>query len=128
MAGACDEPPPVPEPGAGVRRVGPWLVVQVSGELDLATAPGLSARVGRLIAEGDPPRIVLDLGGVSFCDSSGINALVRLWKHISAAGGQLLVLRPQPRLVTLLSRTGVDRWVPVVQELPDPHEEPWSSP
>ncbi|WP_433136330.1 STAS domain-containing protein [Actinomadura nitritigenes] len=104
----------------GVRRVGPWLVVQVSGELDLATAPGLIAQVGRLVALSFPPAcIALDMAQVSFCDSSGINALVRLGKRISAAGGQLLVLAPRPRLAELLTRTGVDQYVRVVDTLPD---------
>ncbi|HEU5023523.1 MAG TPA: STAS domain-containing protein [Spirillospora sp.] len=121
-----DLPPQASMLRGGVSRVGPWLVVQVSGELDLATAPGAIAQVGHLVAVSAPPAcIVLDVAEVSFCDSSGSNALVRLWKRISAAGGQLLVLRPRPRLAQLLTRTGVAQYVHVVDTLPD---DPWPGP
>lgn len=119
MTAPSDEPPPVTKLGGGVSKVGPWLVVRVEGELDLATAPGLIAEVDRLITMSSSPCIALDMAAVSFCDSSGINALVRLWKQVNAADGELLVLRPRPRLARLLTTTGVDQWVRVVDMLPD---------
>ncbi|MFB4295794.1 STAS domain-containing protein [Actinomadura sp. NTSP31] len=94
--------------GAGVKQIGLWLVVEVTRELDLATAPGLLDQVGRLIALTASPCIALEMSGVTFCDSSGINAVVRLWKRIRATGGQIMVLCPRPRLAELLARTGVD--------------------
>ncbi|MDL4813133.1 STAS domain-containing protein [Actinomadura opuntiae] len=104
--------------GAGVQRIGSWLVVEVTGELDLATAPGLLDQVGRLIALTTSPCIALEMSGVTFCDSSGINAVVRLWKRTKAVDGQIMVLCPRPRLAELLTRTGVDTWVPVADSLP----------
>jgi hypothetical protein len=72
MPSTPDGAPRVSKPGGGVAQVGPWLVVPVSGELDLATAPGLLAQVGRLIAMVDSPHVALETSEVSFCDSSGI--------------------------------------------------------
>jgi anti-anti-sigma factor len=52
-------------------------VVQVRGELDLATADSLAAR--GYAAIGRQARVLLlDLAGVSFCDARGLSALVRI--------------------------------------------------
>lgn len=57
------------------RTDGPWAVLEVTGELDFHTAPRLRAAVQA--QELGPHRgLVLDLGGVTFCDSSGITAMV----------------------------------------------------
>ncbi|KAB2347229.1 STAS domain-containing protein [Actinomadura rudentiformis] len=44
-----------------------------------------------------PPLVAVDLSGLEFCDSSGLNALVRAWKQISTANGRLILLRPGAR-------------------------------
>src|ERR1700677_2220817 len=49
-------------------------VVKLIGELDVSTAPQLEACLEGLGADG--PDVRLDLSGLSFCDSSGISALV----------------------------------------------------
>ncbi|MFF0526709.1 STAS domain-containing protein [Actinomadura nitritigenes] len=80
-------------------RIGPrdaWLTVELHGELDLSTAPALTDEISSLIELQHPPYIALELSGLDFCDSSGLNAFIRLWKRINAAGGQLALLRPRP--------------------------------
>ncbi|MEU6033933.1 STAS domain-containing protein [Actinomadura sp. NPDC047616] len=102
----------------GFGAAGPWLTAEVCGELDLGTAPVLLNRVGLLIGLHAAPHVALDVSRVAFCDSSGINAFVRLVRRARAAGGQLVLLRPPPRLAELLARTGVDRHVRIVDTLP----------
>jgi anti-sigma B factor antagonist len=104
--------------GVDVSPAGPWLVVELSGELDAATVPELIDQVGRLLAQERTPRIALELSRVTFCDSSGINAFIRLWKRTGADGGELVLLRPAPRMTELLTRTGVDGFVRVRETLP----------
>jgi anti-anti-sigma factor len=48
----------------------------LAGELDLATAGVLDEHVRR-VAGDRPARLIVDLAGVTFCDSSGIEALLR---------------------------------------------------
>jgi anti-sigma B factor antagonist len=47
------------------------------GELDVASAPELEARVQQLSVEG-PGELVLDLGGLEFIDPAGLNAILRV--------------------------------------------------
>jgi anti-sigma B factor antagonist len=59
------------------------------------------------------PSVVIDLGGVKFCDSSGLGALVAIWKAIRVDGGKLVLARPQDRLRALLARTRLDTRITV---------------
>ncbi|MFC6929017.1 STAS domain-containing protein [Actinomadura yumaensis] len=59
----------------------------------------------------------MELSQVAFCDSSGLNAFLRLWKRAKVVGGELVLVDPGPRLAELLIRTGVDAHVRVVDAL-----------
>jgi anti-sigma B factor antagonist len=80
--------------------------VEVTGELDLATAPELLERVRTTLVDR-PGAIVLDLAGVTFCDSSGINALVDAHTLAGADGTTLRVANAQRITLRALEVTGV---------------------
>lgn len=63
-----------------VAAQGDELVVELEGELDLASLPAVGATVDQLLARPPQP-VVLDLGGLTFLDSSGVTLLVRLANH-----------------------------------------------
>jgi anti-anti-sigma factor len=81
------------------------VVVQVGGELDVATAPLLRARIGALVQAGNC-RLVLDLEELTFLDASGLSVLVRAQELAVRDGGwvRLVRVRPQARRVLHLSR------------------------
>jgi anti-sigma B factor antagonist len=54
-------------------------IVDVSGDIDMGTSPGL--RKTLLESLKDTPRLVLNLGGVRYIDSSGIASLVEVLKE-----------------------------------------------
>jgi len=56
------------------------LTIAPAGELDLATGGALEEVALRQLRDSDQV-LILDLAGVSFCDSSGISSLVRIRKH-----------------------------------------------
>ncbi|MGX1886297.1 STAS domain-containing protein [Streptomyces sp. NPDC055287] len=90
---------------------GTLAVIALSGEFDLATAPAVRARALELIAAGHPD-LVADLAGVTFCDSSGLNALVGIWRCAKDADGSLTLAAIPDRLGRLLSVTGMDTLLP----------------
>jgi anti-sigma B factor antagonist len=80
--------------------------VRPIGELDLATGPVLEARL-RDLREAGFRRLVLDLGGLSFMDSTGIALVVR-WDLDSRADGFDFALRPGgPLIQRLFDITGL---------------------
>ncbi|MFB4315953.1 STAS domain-containing protein [Actinomadura sp. 21ATH] len=95
-----------------------WAVVSVRGELDLASAPGLDEHVSQVVRLHVPPLVAVDLSGVEFFDSSGLNALIRAWKRVGTAGGRLVLLRPGPRIAEVLRVTGLAVRFEVRQDLP----------
>jgi anti-sigma B factor antagonist len=83
-------------------------VVSVAGELDLHTAGELSAELDGAIARG-PKRIVIDLGGVTFLDSTALGALVTAAKRARAAGAPtLVVVTDDPHTLKIFRITGLD--------------------
>ena len=80
--------------------------VRVRGELDMSTAPELSAALLRA-GEGDTGTITLDLSGVSFLDSSAIGALIAAGQDLRA-GGHKLQIGPRSAIVSrVLEITGL---------------------
>ncbi|MFE9454930.1 STAS domain-containing protein [Streptomyces sp. NPDC006739] len=72
----------------------------VRGEIDLQTCPQLSRAAFVTPLGGEP--LYLDLSGVSFMDSSGLNLLLLLRRRLHAEGGRLAVTGLQPQPVSLL--------------------------
>ena len=83
------------------------MVVEVSGELDLHSAPQLRAEIARTIENYAPPRIVVDLSGVTFLDSTGVGVLVGAFKRAREAAGTLHFCSPQSRVRRVFEITGL---------------------
>lgn len=77
--------------------------VHCSGRITSATSDLLQKTIRALIPEAR--HIVLDLGGVSYIDSSGIGTMVSVYLAASRAGGQLKVSNAQPRIRDLFEIT-----------------------
>jgi anti-sigma B factor antagonist len=87
----------------GSRECGAYVVVALRGELDLADAADVAAALGTVAAR--EPRIIVDLEGLEFIDSSGVAALVRGRDHSRHAGGNLLLAAPRQRVLRVLAVT-----------------------
>lgn len=67
------------------------LRIALSGEVDHHRARGLMDGIDREIDMRLPRRVILDLGGVTFMDSSGIAVLLRAYKRAAELGGAVTV-------------------------------------
>jgi len=56
------------------------VVVQLTGELDLASLPDVAGPLAELLTRRPQP-LVLELGDLTFLDSSGVSLLVRIANH-----------------------------------------------
>jgi anti-sigma B factor antagonist len=82
-------------------------VLEVFGEVDLANADQLcQAGIRALSPCGGTLRI--DLGGVTFMDSTGLAALIQIRNQASGAH-QVLIQNPQPNVARILAITGLDK-------------------
>jgi anti-anti-sigma factor len=107
-----------PEFAIDESDVGGVRVLAPRGELDLATAPTLCARVDAARATGHR-RLVLDLTDLEFCDSQGLRALLGASAEVRAQGGRLAVAASGGSAVArLLDVSGAGEMLPVRGDAP----------
>ncbi|MGY4917406.1 STAS domain-containing protein [Streptomyces sp. 900116325] len=100
------------------RRDG-WSVVEVAGELDLATADHLGNRLADVITAHSPARIVLDMSKVDFCDASGLRVLVHAHHTARQHHGLLHLVCPKGKVRRLLRVAGLAEVIPAHATPPD---------
>src|SRR2546430_499596 len=87
---------------------GEQMTIAAPGELDIAPAPRFSARLGELLRRGYPRELIIDLGGGSFIDASGLRALTDLRSRVEQQQS-VLVLAQVPaqarRVIQLIGPT-----------------------
>jgi anti-anti-sigma factor len=71
-----------------------WVVVTVSGEMDLISSPAVRQQVHEAVAAGRR-RVVLDLVDVRFCDSSGVGVLIGARRLMRSCAGRLRIVLPE---------------------------------
>lgn len=77
-------------PSFGVTLADRQCLVEIHGELDMASAPQLTQMASTLLARGAADS-VLDLSGLSFIDAAGLGAVVDLAQRLAAHGATLTV-------------------------------------
>lgn len=88
-------------------------VLQVSGEVDVYTAPNLRARLLELVT-GGVRHLVVDMSRVEFLDSTGLGVLVGGLKRIRPAGGTMVLVCNQERILKIFRITGLEKVFTIV--------------
>ena len=87
------------------RQAGDVTVLDMSGKITIGEGSvALRTAIRRLLEEGKK-RILLNLAGVSYIDSSGIGELVSSFTAINKEGGQLKLLNLTQKIQDLLTIT-----------------------
>jgi anti-sigma B factor antagonist len=83
-------------------------VLAVTGEVDVYTAPRLREKLVELVTQGNY-RIVVDLEGVEFLDSTGLGVLVGGLKRVRTHEGNLSLVCTQQRILKVFDITGLNK-------------------
>ena len=86
-------------------QIGEVLVVSLSGELDMAAAPEVENTIER--AQGGSP-IIVDLRELTFIDSTGIRALLRIYDAGKDGHSSVSFIRGPSNVQRVLGIAGVD--------------------
>jgi anti-sigma B factor antagonist len=86
--------------------------VTFAGELDYASAAPAYGYV-RDVIDARGGRILLDVGGLGFCDAAGLGVLARMSRHAGQAGSSLHLVAPPPQLLKIIRITGLEDELPV---------------
>lgn len=82
------------------------VTVSLSGELDLASAHDLEQALTDAQAT-NAGRVVIDLAGLEFIDSTGLRVLLSAQRRADATGQALLLRNPQPQVRRLFEIAGI---------------------
>jgi anti-anti-sigma factor len=96
-----------PELSIAVQRAPDEVVFHLAGEIDVLTVTRLSSMVNEVLADEPPSRIVLDMAGVTFCDSQGLGTLVVLSRKAQHARAVLALANVGDFLLRVLDITGL---------------------
>lgn len=83
------------------------VVIAATGEIDLHTAPRLQQELSDQLQD-DPKQLIVDMSGVEFCDSTGVNVLLATMRRANDEGGSFCLVGPQPAVRKVLGITGLD--------------------
>ena len=88
-----------------VQRTETETTLAVRGSLDINSASQLAEEIDKIVA-GKPKKVVVDLSGLDLIDSSGVAALVKLYKGVRGGGGAVAMTgaRDQPLAIFKLLR------------------------
>lgn len=85
------------------------LTFAVTGEIDHHGAKGLMGRIDEYLEEDLSHRVVVDLSGVTFMDSSGIAVLLRVYRRAGEIGGKVVVRGTPDQAMKVLRAAGLPK-------------------
>ena len=96
-----------------VEADGDAVKLVARGEMDLATADVVDRELVKAEAS-DARRIILDLSGVEFIDSSGLKVLVHAARRSDSDSNRLAVMPGTGRVAEMLRLTGIEKLLTLV--------------
>ncbi len=94
------------------RTVSGVPVVDIEGDVDMYTSPGLREQLARFTSK-QQKRIVVNLEGVEFMDSSGIATLVQAYKEAQPFNGEVCLASPAGNVLRVLKLSNLTSLFPV---------------
>jgi anti-sigma B factor antagonist len=102
---------------AEVSDCGPYVLIHVHGELDVASEPDFRATMLASIGFGDRA-LVVDMHDVRFCAAAGLNCIIMTQKMTRGLGPGVAVAGLTPRVRKAFEITRLDRVIPVHDTVP----------
>ena len=108
-----------------VAWLGEAAVITLPEEIDISNSEQVRDELLSLLNRA-PAVLIVDMAETTFCDSAGVNALVRAHKRATANGAEMRLVVASLGVQRVLAITGVDRLIPVcpslTASLPEPGE------
>jgi anti-sigma B factor antagonist len=98
-------------------------LIALSGELDLSGAPALDQEIEELSRRPGVQRVVLDLRGLDFLDSSGLRVVALAERRLRSGGRGLVLVRGNENVQRVFEITRMDERLDFVDE-PSPNGGP----
>jgi anti-sigma B factor antagonist len=90
-------------------------MVNMRGELDIATAEQAHAYLRRVVDGEKKGKITLNLANLTFCDAAGLGVLAKVASYARRTGRTLRVTGARPPLLRIMRITGMDEAFPEIR-------------
>jgi anti-sigma B factor antagonist len=94
------------------------FIVELKGEVDLFTAPAFKEAVYEILDAGNN-RIIIDLSGLEFMDSTGLGVLLGALRRLRTTGGSLALVCDRENIVKIFQLTGLDQVFTIYEKIED---------
>ena len=91
-----------------IEVTGEEVTAYISGEIDHHNAGGLREEIDAAVERAYPERLILDMGGVTFMDSSGIGLIIGRWKLMQTLSGELRVANAPDYIKKVMRVAGLE--------------------
>ena len=95
----------------GIKRTDGELILEIAGEIDHHRTRFLREELDAAIRQTSAARVVLELSGTDFCDSSGLGLILGRARVCRENGSELYIRDPSPRVKKLLELAGAGEFV-----------------
>ena len=103
------------------EKKGSETIVRATGRITSTTSATLEQTLRDLVSTNK--RVVIDLTGVDYIDSSGLGALVAVYMHATRTSCDLEIANPKTRIRDLFNRSRLASVFRAVQEAGEKHDE-----
>jgi anti-sigma B factor antagonist len=83
-------------------------VVSIGGSVDIYSSPELRGEL-KVALDAKVKKLVIDMGGVAFVDSSGLATLIEALQKVQAYSGKLLLCNLSPKVLGVFQLANLDR-------------------
>ncbi|MGW5410014.1 STAS domain-containing protein [Actinomadura geliboluensis] len=90
-------------------------VVRVQGDIDVVSRTRFEEALFEVVETGEP--VAVDMREVTFCDSTGLNALVAANRRAIERGSHIALVALPPRVQRVFRITGIDKFIPIYDTL-----------
>ncbi|MFA5450297.1 MAG: anti-sigma factor antagonist [Clostridia bacterium] len=91
------------------------LYLKLTGELDHAVAPPLKSRIDAILNSNAYERVIIDMSGLSFMDSTGVGLIMGRYKLLKSKNKLLSIRAPSPQADKVLQVSGIYTIIPKIQ-------------
>jgi anti-sigma B factor antagonist len=94
-------------------------LVTLPAEIDIANARDVRNQLTTAVLRPGVQVVIADMTATTFCDSTGIRALVLAHQRAARNGTELRLLRPRPAVMRLLEVLGLSSWLTICETVGD---------
>lgn len=89
-------------------------VLSLGAEVDMSRSPELRTAIQQVFAELKPRRLVIDLAGVEYMDSSGLATLVEAMRTAKASASAIVLCGMQPKVRAIFEIARLHQYFKIV--------------